>query len=134
MGIVDEDIVKVRSASDIVAVISGHTQLKRVGTRWSGLCPFHTEKSPSFSVNSAEGLYYCFGCRVSGDVITFVREMEHTDFVGAVEWLAAKAGIVLRYTDRDEGAAHATRRPSRQTARTIGTGEPSGCWSVGASS
>ncbi len=110
MGIVDEDIVKVRSASDIVAVISGHTQLKRVGTRWSGLCPFHTEKSPSFSVNSAEGLYYCFGCRVSGDVITFVREMEHTDFVGAVEWLAAKAGIVLRYTDRDEGAARSKTR------------------------
>jgi len=110
MGIVDEDIVKVRAASDIVGVISGHTQLKRVGTRWSGLCPFHTEKSPSFSVNSAEGLYYCFGCRVSGDVITFVREMEHTDFVGAVEWLAAKAGIVLRYTDRDEGAARSKTR------------------------
>ena len=102
MGIVDEDVVKVRESSDIVAVIGQHTQLRRVGQRWTGLCPFHTEKSPSFSVNATDGLYYCFGCRVSGDVITFVREMEHLDFVGAVEWLANKAGITLRYTERDE--------------------------------
>lgn len=104
MGIVDEDIVKVRDASDIVAVISTHTPLRRVGQRWTGLCPFHNEKSPSFSVNQQEGLYYCFGCQKSGDVITFVREIEHLDFVGAVEWLASKAGITLTYTDRDEGA------------------------------
>ena len=103
MGIMDEDVVRVRENADIVAVISGHTQLKKVGSRWSGLCPFHTEKSPSFSVNAADGLYYCFGCRASGDVITFVREMEHLDFVAAVEWLAGKSGITLRYTERDEG-------------------------------
>ncbi len=102
MGIVDEDVVKVRESSDIVAVIGQHTQLRRVGLRWTGLCPFHTEKSPSFSVNATDGLYYCFGCRVSGDVITFVREMEHLDFVGAVEWLANKAGITLRYTEKNE--------------------------------
>jgi DNA primase len=102
MGIVDEDVVKVRESSDIVAIVGQHTQLRRVGQRWTGLCPFHTEKSPSFSVNATDGLYYCFGCRVSGDVITFVREMEHLDFVGAVEWLANKAGITLRYTERDE--------------------------------
>lgn len=103
MGILDEDVVRVRETADIVAVISGHTQLRKVGSRWTGLCPFHTEKSPSFSVNGQDGLYYCFGCRASGDVITFVREMEHLDFVGSVEWLAAKAGITLTYTDRDEG-------------------------------
>ncbi|HKY13360.1 MAG TPA: DNA primase [Microthrixaceae bacterium] len=103
MGILDEDVVRVREGSDIVAVIGGHTQLKRVGTRWSGLCPFHNEKSASFSVNATEGLYYCFGCRASGDVITFVREIEHLDFVGAVEWLAGKAGISLRYTEANEG-------------------------------
>jgi DNA primase len=102
MGIVDEDVVKVRESSDIVAVVGQHTQLRRVGQRWTGLCPFHTEKSPSFSVNATDGLYYCFGCRASGDVITFVREMEHLDFVGAVEWLANKAGITLRYTERNE--------------------------------
>ncbi len=103
MGIVDEDIVRVREATDIVAVVTQHTQLRKVGQRWSGLCPFHTEKSPSFSVNATEGLYYCFGCRASGDVITFVREIEHLDFAAAVEWLAAKSGIALRYTDADEG-------------------------------
>lgn len=103
MGIVDEDIVRVRDATDIVAVISAHTQLRKVGQRWSGLCPFHNEKSPSFSVNQVDGLYYCFGCRASGDVITFVREIEHLDFAGAVEWLASRAGIALRYTDRHEG-------------------------------
>jgi DNA primase len=99
VGIVDEDIGRVREASDIVAVIGQYTQLRRVGRRFQGLCPFHAEKSPSFSVNAEEGLYYCFGCGVRGDVITFVREKEHLDFVGSVEWLANKAGITLNYTD-----------------------------------
>jgi DNA primase len=103
VGIVDEDIGRVRDATDIVAVISQYTQLKRVGQRWSGLCPFHAEKSPSFSVNPTEGLYHCFGCKASGDAITFVREKEQLDFVGAIEFLASRAGLTLRYTDRDEG-------------------------------
>jgi DNA primase len=103
MGIVDEDIARVRDASDIVAVVSEHVQLKRVGRRWQGLCPFHSEKSPSFSVNQEEGLYYCFGCSARGDVITFVREVDHLDFVTAVERLASKAGVALRYTDADQG-------------------------------
>lgn len=103
MGIVDEDIARVREATDIVALISQYTQLKRVGTRWTGLCPFHAEKSPSFSVNSTEGFYHCFGCSVSGDAITFVREKEQLDFVGAIEMLASRSGITLRYTDRDQG-------------------------------
>lgn len=103
MGIVDEDIGRVREATDIVAVISQYTQLKRVGQRWSGLCPFHAEKTPSFSVNSEEGFYHCFGCKASGDAITFLREKEGLDFVGAVESLATRAGITLRYTERDEG-------------------------------
>ena len=103
MGILDEDVARVRESTDIVAVISQYTQLKRVGQRWSGLCPFHAEKSPSFSVNDTDGLYHCFGCKASGDAITFVREIEHLDFPGAVEYLAGKAGITLRYSDRDEG-------------------------------
>ncbi len=103
MGIVDDDIGRVRDAVDIVQLISGYTQLKRVGSRFTGLCPFHTEKSPSFSVNAAQGLYYCFGCQAKGDAITFVREQEHLDFVGAVEFLANKTGITLTYTDRNEG-------------------------------
>jgi DNA primase len=109
MGILDEDVKLVRERSDLVAIASQYTQLKRVGRRMTGLCPFHSEKSGSFSVNAEEGLYKCFGCGVGGDVITFVREMEHLDFVGAVEWLAGKAGVTLRYTDQNEGESRRKR-------------------------
>jgi DNA primase len=110
MGIADDDIVHVRQSSDIVAVISEHVSLKRVGRRWQGLCPFHAEKTPSFSVNQEDGLYYCFGCGAKGDVITFVREVEHLDFVGAVEKLAGRAGITLHYTDRGESEGRRRRQ------------------------
>jgi len=96
MGIPDEDVARVRAATDLVALIGEHAALKRQGQRWVGLCPFHTEKSPSFSVNAEEGFYHCFGCQKSGDAITFVREMEHLDFVDAVRRLADKAGITIR--------------------------------------
>jgi DNA primase len=96
MGIPEEDVARVRAATDIVALIGEHAALKRVGQRWVGLCPFHTEKSPSFSVNAEAGFYYCFGCQASGDAITFVRETEHLDFVDAVRRLADKAGITIR--------------------------------------
>ncbi len=110
MGIVDEDIVRVREATDIVAVISQYTQLKRVGRRFSGLCPFHAEKSPSFSVNAEQGLYYCFGCAAKGDAISFLREKEQLDFVGAVERLAQKSGVTLHYTDAGQGESRKRRR------------------------
>ncbi len=103
MGILDEDVSRVRESADIIQVITAHTQLKKVGSNWSGLCPFHGEKSPSFSVNPEKGVYYCFGCQAKGDVISFVRDMEHLDFQGAVEQLAGKFGIALRYTDKNEG-------------------------------
>jgi DNA primase len=109
VGIVDEDIARVRTSTDFVAVASEHMALRRVGTRWVGLCPFHTEKTPSFSVNAELGFYYCFGCGAKGDVITFVREMEHLDFVEAVEKLAARAGIALRYDDQTASRDHARR-------------------------
>lgn len=104
MGIHDEDVARVREATDIVAVISEYVQLKRVGRRWQGLCPFHAEKTPSFSVNAEMGVYHCFGCKASGDAITFLREVEHADFPEAVERLAGRAGIALRYTAPGEGA------------------------------
>jgi DNA primase len=99
MGIVDEDIARVREATDLVAVASEHVALKRVGRQWQGLCPFHAEKTPSFYVNAELGVYHCWGCQAGGDAITFVREVEHLDFAEAVERLAAKAGIQLRYDD-----------------------------------
>ena len=104
MGIHDEDVARVREATDIVAVISEYVQLKRVGRRWQGLCPFHAEKTPSFSVNAEMGVYHCFGCKASGDAITFLREVEHADFPEAVERLAGRSGIALRYTSPGEGA------------------------------
>jgi DNA primase len=100
MGIVDEDVARVRESTDIVALMSEHLALKRAGSRYRGLCPFHQEKTPSFYVNPELGLYKCFGCNASGDAITFVREMEHLDFVEAVERLAGRAGIQLRYDDK----------------------------------
>jgi DNA primase len=121
MGIVDEDIVRVRETTDIVALITQYTQLKRVGQRWSGLCPFHSEKTPSFSVNASEGFYYCFGCKEHGDAITFVRNMEHLDFVGAVERLAATAGIVLRYTDQNDTKNCRLTLSGRSTGTTSGS-------------
>ncbi|MBX3313857.1 MAG: DNA primase [Actinobacteria bacterium] len=114
MGIVDEDVAKVRETADIVAVISAHTQLRGGGQNWTGLCPFHGEKTPSFSVNQVKGVYYCFGCQAKGDVISFVREIEHLDFQTAVESLAAKFGIVLRYTDKNEGERSDARRKLRE--------------------
>lgn len=114
MGILDEDIARVREATDIVGLISERLALKRVGRRFVGLCPFHTEKTPSFSVNADLGLYHCFSCQESGDAITFVRKLDGLDFVEAVERLASRAGIQLRY---DSAAAGKDRqRRERLTA------------------
>jgi len=109
MAISDDEIAQVRSATDIVALISETVALKRSGRRWSGLCPFHGEKTPSFSVNAEEGLYYCFGCRASGDAIKWVRETHHLDFVDALRALADRAGIELH-----EDANAGPQRKERQ--------------------
>lgn len=107
MAIPEEDVARVRAATDIVALIGEHAGLKRQGRRFVGLCPFHQEKTPSFSVNAEEGVYYCFGCRVSGDAITFVRSTEHLDFVDAVRLLADKAGITIT---EDEAVTQENRK------------------------
>jgi DNA primase len=111
VGIVDDDIVRVREATNLRDVVSQYVQLKRVGRRWVGLCPFHAEKTGSFNVNEENGLFKCFGCGKGGDAITFVREIEHLDFVDAVEWLAGKSDIALRYTEKreDEGRKRRSR-------------------------
>ncbi|MGH9188494.1 MAG: DNA primase [Acidimicrobiales bacterium] len=113
MGIVADDIVRVREASDFVAIAGEHVALKRVGRNHVGLCPFHAEKSASFSVNPEVGLYHCFGCGVGGDVISFVQEVEHLGFAEAVERLAARAGVQVRY---DDAAVSAERQ---QRARLV---------------
>src|SRR5881394_172267 len=90
---------EVKAAADIVEVVSARTQLRKAGARYSGRCPFHEERTPSFSVNPVEKLYYCFGCGAKGDVITFVRETESLDFGGAIEWLAQRFNVPLEYED-----------------------------------
>ncbi len=109
MSISESDIATVRSATDIVALITEQVALKKTGRRWTGLCPFHGEKTPSFSVNAEEGRYYCFGCRAAGDQITWVRETMHLDFVDAVRVLADRAGIELH-----EDANASKERKERQ--------------------
>jgi DNA primase len=102
MGIVAEDIERVRAAANIVEIIQSSMALKRVGRNWVGLCPFHAEKSGSFNVSEQTGRYKCFGCQEGGDVISFVQKREQLDFVGAVEYLAGKSGITLRYDSGGE--------------------------------
>jgi len=103
----DEDVAAVRERTDIVKLVSGYLTLKKAGhDRVVGLCPFHTEKTPSFSVSPSKGLYHCFGCGKGGDAIGFLRDVEHLEFSEAVERLAKEAGITLRY----EGDTPAERR------------------------
>lgn len=99
-SIPDSTVDDVRAASDLVDVVSDRIRLKKQGQRFVGLCPFHNEKSPSFSVDPVQGLYYCFGCRRGGDVFKFVEEVEGVGFLDAVRLLADRAGIEVR----DEGA------------------------------
>lgn len=110
MGIVADDIARVRAATDIVAIIGEHTEIKRTGRQWMARCPLHGERTPSMSVSPDKGVYYCFGCQRSGDVITFVQEIEGLDFAGAVEMLAGRAGIQLHYTSTDESAVRGRRK------------------------
>ena len=90
-----DSIERLREAVDIVAEVSRHTDLRRVGSRFTGLCPFHEERTPSFSVDAERGLYHCFGCQKGGDAIRLVQELESLDFPEAVEQLAERYGVEL---------------------------------------
>jgi len=89
----DDWVERVRAASDIVEIVGQTVALKRVGRNWMGLCPFHGEKTPSFSVNAERQFYHCFSCRAGGDVFRYVQETEKIGFVEAVELLSRRAGI-----------------------------------------
>ena len=110
MAIVDEDIERIRSTVSIVDIVQGYVALRKQGKNWVGLCPFHAEKSGSFNVAEQMGRYKCFGCSAGGDVFKFIQEIEHTDFVGAVELLANKAGITLNYTSGGENKERVRRK------------------------
>ncbi|MCP4546016.1 MAG: DNA primase [bacterium] len=85
----------VRSATDVVELVGQYLRLKRTGSNWQGLCPFHNEKTPSFNVNQERQNYYCFGCHKGGDVFSFVMEQEGLEFREALEFLAKRAGIAM---------------------------------------
>ena len=108
MYIPDEKVEEVRSASDIVDVVGEYVRLKKRGSKFVGLCPFHTEKTPSFNVDPKDHLFYCFGCQKGGDTFTFLREVEHVDFPEAVRMLAERAGIALPEEEAQAGAAGET--------------------------
>ena len=95
LDITDAVLAELRSAADIVQVIGDHTRLKKAGRSWKGLCPFHNERTPSFTVDRDKGLYHCFGCGAGGDVIHFVRQMDRLDFPEAVEALATRFGVSI---------------------------------------
>ena len=95
LDINDNVLAELRSASDIVAVIGDHTTLKKAGRSWKGLCPFHNERTPSFTVDRDKGLYHCFGCGAGGDVIHFVRQIDRLEFPEAVEVLASRFGVTI---------------------------------------
>ncbi len=113
-----EDIEAVHERTDIVKLVSGYLTLKKSGhDSFSGLCPFHTEKTPSFSVSPSKGMYYCFGCGKGGDAIRFLCEVEHLEFAEAVERLAKEAGVTLRYEgDSPEQRRAAGKRQSLHRA------------------
>lgn len=107
----DDSRDKVRDVADIGELIGARVELKRAGPgRMKGLCPFHDERTPSFSVNTADGFYNCFGCGAKGDVFTWVMETEGVDFVGALESLAQRYGVQLEVADEDPKAAEKRER------------------------
>ena len=110
----DRSVRDVVAAADMVDVVSARTALRRTsGSRFMGRCPFHEERTPSFSVNPVEKLYYCFGCGKGGDVIGFVRETENLDFVGAVEWLAERFRVQIEYEEASARVEETRRRRER---------------------
>jgi DNA primase len=108
-----DSIDRLRDAIDMVDLVGAKTDLRRVGSRWTGLCPFHDERTPSFSVNAEEKLFYCFGCQAKGDAIGFVEQSDGLDFVDAVELLADRYGVQLEHESDDPQAAEKRQKRAR---------------------
>src|SRR5919108_2857428 len=109
----DASVEQVRGAIEIVKVVEGRTRLRKQGSSYKGLCPFHQEKTPSFSVMPERGTYHCFGCGEGGDAIDFVEKTEGVDFVGAIEWLADRFNVPLEYEEANPEADAKRRRRDR---------------------
>src|SRR4051812_46937063 len=113
MGYTKESIDRVKEAVDMVELVGARSDLRRVGSRWTGLCPFHDERTPSFSVNAENKLYHCFGCQESGDAIDFVQATEGLDFPEAVEVLAERYNVELKREQEDPQAEERRMRQQR---------------------
>jgi DNA primase len=109
----DSSVREVIERADIVDVVSLRTSLRKQGPRYVGRCPFHEERTPSFSVKPGDNLYYCFGCNRGGDVVRFVRETENVDFVGAIEWLAERFRVEVEYEESSPRAEQARQQRDR---------------------
>jgi DNA primase len=112
----DEDVRVLRERADLATVVGDYTSLKRTGTRLKGLCPFHEERTPSFTVDPSRGVYHCFGCDDGGDVYAFLQRVEALSFPEAVERLARIVGYELRYEELSPGQRKALGRRTRLTA------------------
>ncbi len=108
-----DSVDRVKEASDIVEIVSAHTDLQQRGQDYWGNCPFHDERTPSFKVNPRDKLYYCFGCEASGDVFRFVEEKEGLDFAASVESLSERYGVELERENEDPRAEERRRRKAR---------------------
>ena len=119
----DDILDQLRSANAIVDVIGQDVKLKRAGSSYVGLCPFHNEKTPSFSVSGQKQMFYCFGCHKGGNVITYVEEYNNMGFLEAVEYLAQRAGIRLpqREVSAEEKRSMSERTRLLELNRLAGT-------------
>lgn len=95
MNISEAFVQQLKDRADIESVVSSYVQLKRKGRTLWGLCPFHSEKTPSFTVSPDNGLFHCFGCGAGGDVITFIRKIENLDYPEAIQLLCERTGLAL---------------------------------------
>ena len=118
----DSTIEEVRSRNDIVSVIGSYVSLKRAGANYQGLCPFHSEKTPSFSVSPSRQTYKCFGCGKGGNVFTFLMEYENMSFPEALEALAERAGMTLFDRSRIDRADLALHRALHRNRRLLKLG------------
>lgn len=120
MPLPDSFMRELKARSDLAEIASHYVSLKRSGKNLVGLCPFHSEKSPSFNIYPDNGSFYCFGCGVGGDVITFVRRIENLDYMEAIRFLAQRAGLTVPDNQADDGMAKLRTRIlaiNRETAR-----------------
>src|SRR5881275_3355190 len=101
----DESVERVKAIMEILPLVEDVVRLRKAGGTYKGLCPFHQERTPSFTVSPARGTFKCFGCGEGGDAIAFVEKLEQVDFVGAIEFLAGRFGIEIEYEEISPEAA-----------------------------